>query len=107
VSEWLNVDAAVAIAPGSYQVVENDDVRIAVFNIDGAFYAIEDLCTHDYSTLTGGDLNGDEITCPLHGATFCLRTGEALTPPAYEDVPTFPVQITDEGVVQVRDNRFD
>lgn len=101
-SQWMSVDAASAIPPGGHQVLETDDVRIAVFNIEGEFFAIEDLCTHDYSTLTGGDLDGAKIVCPLHGAEFCLRTGEALTPPAYEDVATFPVRVSDAGVVEVQ-----
>jgi 3-phenylpropionate/trans-cinnamate dioxygenase ferredoxin subunit len=107
VSEWMNVDGAAAIPPGTHQVIETDDVRIAVFNIDGEFYAIEDLCTHDYSTLTDGDLEGDQIICPLHGAAFCIKTGASLTPPAYEDVATFPVRVDENGVVQVQDNRDD
>ena len=106
-SDWMSVDAASAIEPGSPRIVETDDVRIAVFNIDGNFFAIEDLCSHDYATLADGDLNGDEIICPLHGAAFCVRTGEALTAPAYEDIATFPTKVEDDGVLYVRDNRFD
>ncbi|MGH8610107.1 MAG: ferredoxin, partial [Gammaproteobacteria bacterium] len=48
----------------------------------------------------------DAITCPRHGARFCIKTGEALSPPAYEAVTTFPVRVED-GMVFVRDNRFD
>ena len=51
-------------------------------------------------------MSGDVITCPLHGAEFCLRTGEVLTPPAYEPLTTFPVRVHD-GAVQVRDPRWD
>jgi 3-phenylpropionate/trans-cinnamate dioxygenase ferredoxin component len=51
-------------------------------------------------------VDGDEVICPRHGARFCIRTGEALSPPAYEPVPTFPVRVTD-GMVQVRDDRWD
>lgn len=105
-SEWVDVDAAVAIAAGSHAVVEVDDTRILVVNVDGTFFAIEDLCTHDYSTLSGGEICGEQIACPRHGALFDLRTGEALSPPAYEDVTTFPVRV-ENGVVQVRDHRWD
>lgn len=104
--EWTHVDKASAIAPGEYRVVDVDDVMIAVFNIDGDFFAIEDNCTHDHLCLTGGDIEGDEIICPHHGARFNIKTGAALTAPAYEETPTFPVQIID-GVVQVRDDRWD
>ena len=68
---------------------------IALIRSDGKFYAIEDICTHDGAALTGGEIEGDEIVCPRHGARFCLRTGEALTPPAYEPVRVFDTKIED------------
>ena len=102
-SEWTNVAAASEIGPGDHRVVDIDEVAIAVFNLDGAYFAIEDVCTHDFGTLTGGCVEGGEIMCPRHGARFDIRTGEALTPPAYEPVATFPVRIHD-GIVQVRDD---
>lgn len=105
-ADWTDVDKAEAIAPGDYRVVDIDDALIAVFNIDGEFFAIEDVCTHDYETLTGGPVNGCEITCPRHGARFNIKTGEALCAPAYEPVSTFPVRVED-GVVQVIDDRWD
>ena len=104
--DWTNVTKTSELAPGEYRVVDVDDVMIAVFNIDGEFYAIEDKCTHDYLCLTGGEIKGDEIICPHHGARFNIRTGEALSPPAYEETPTFPVQVVD-GMIQVRDHRWD
>ncbi len=83
-----------------------DDIAVAVFNVDGEYYAIEDVCTHDGSELTGGCIEGEEVICPRHGARFNLRTGEALTPPAYEPVPTLPVRV-EAGMVQVMDDRWD
>ena len=105
-SEWTDVAPVEELAPGDYRVVDIDDALIAVFNIDGEFFAIEDVCTHDYETLTGGCIEGEEIVCPRHGARFNIKTGEALTPPAYEPVATLPVRI-ENGVVQVRDDRWD
>lgn len=99
-NDWIDVAAADDLPPGSYEVVETDDLILAVFNIDGEFFAIEDICTHDGEELTGGPVDGDQIVCPRHGARFCLRTGKALTPPAYEDLPTFPVRLRD-GRVEV------
>ena len=58
-----------------------DHRLIAVVRSEGRSYAIEDVCTHDGEALTGGPVEGGEIVCPRHGARFCLRTGEALTPP--------------------------
>lgn len=105
-TDWTDVAPAEEIAAGDYKVVDIDDALIAVFNVDGEFYAIEDVCTHDYETLTGGCIEGDEIICPRHGARFNIKTGEALTPPAYEAVATLPVRI-ENGMVQVRDDRWD
>ena len=99
-SEWTDVAAAAEFEPGEHRVIDIDDVTIAVFNLDGDFFAIEDVCTHDFGTLTGGCVEDGRIMCPRHGARFDIRTGEALTPPAYEPVTTFPVRVHD-GVVQV------
>ena len=105
-ADWTDVAPAAELPPGEWRAVEVEDTPIAVFNIDGEYHAVENLCTHDYAELTDGELQGAVITCPLHGAEFCLRTGEALSPPAYEPITTFPVRVH-EGTVQVRDPRFD
>jgi 3-phenylpropionate/trans-cinnamate dioxygenase ferredoxin subunit len=98
---WLTVAPATSIADGDYAQLEVDNALVAVFNIHGTFYAIEDVCTHDGGELAGGALEEDVVICPRHGARFCLRTGAALTPPAYEPVRTYPTRITD-GVVEVQ-----
>jgi 3-phenylpropionate/trans-cinnamate dioxygenase ferredoxin subunit len=73
---------------------------IAVFNMAGAFYAVADQCTHAEASLADGYMDGDTIECPLHGAKFCLKTGEALCQPASEPVQSFPVVLRD-GLVFV------
>ena len=109
-SDWINVAPAGELRPDRPRMVEADGVMIAVFNVNGEFHAIEDTCTHDGSPLLGSGvdaedlIDGDQIICPRHGARFCLRTGAALTPPAYEPVRTFPVRV-EGGMVQVRDDR--
>jgi len=105
-SEWHDVARVEELTPGSYRVIDLDGVTVAVFNISGRYYAIEDICTHDGGTLTGGAVLGDQIVCPRHGARFSIKTGEVLAPPAYEPVNTFPVRVQD-GRVQVRDARWD
>lgn len=105
-SDWVDVAPAAEFPEGSHRTVDADGASIAVFNVEGRYYAIEDVCTHDYEQLTGGDLEGDVIVCPRHGARFNICTGAVLSPPAYEDLPTFPVRV-ENGVVQVRDNRWD
>ena len=105
-SDWIRVCTRSELLPGEFKVVWDRDVAIAVFNIDGELYAIEDLCTHDGGELTGGVIEGRQIECPRHGARFDIVTGEALTPPAYEPTSTFPVKVED-GAVYTRDDRFD
>jgi 3-phenylpropionate/trans-cinnamate dioxygenase ferredoxin component len=106
VSDWVTVARDGEIAPGAFRVADVDGTAIVVFNLDGAYYAIEDVCTHDGGQLTGGHVESDVIVCPRHGARFCVRTGEALSPPAYEPTATFPVRI-ENGEIQVRDPRWD
>ena len=104
VSEWVDVVAESALADGEHMVVDVDGYDVAVFKIDGQFYAIEDVCTHDGAEIASGELDGDEIVCPRHGARFCVKTGEVKCAPAYEDVMTFAVRVMD-GRVEVSDQR--
>jgi 3-phenylpropionate/trans-cinnamate dioxygenase ferredoxin subunit len=100
-SEWTDVAAAGNFPVGTWRTAEVDGVFVAVFRLEDGFYAIEDVCTHDGAELTGGPLEGDQVVCPRHGARFCVRTGAALTPPAYQPTRTFPVRV-ESGAVQVR-----
>ncbi len=95
-SNWVDVCAAGALAPGEHVVVEAGDVSVVVFNLDGEFYALEDMCSHEDARLSEGMVEDHEIVCPRHGASFCLRTGKALTPPAYESVEIYAVRIEDD-----------
>lgn len=105
-SGWVDVSPLDALPRGSRKLVEVDGVMIAVFHLDDAFYAIEDVCTHDGGELAHGLVEDGVIICPRHGARFSIKTGAVLAPPAYEPVATFPVRI-DNGMVQVRDARWD
>ena len=105
-AEWVTVAKAGELKPGQWRTVDVDGVQIAVFNVDGTFYAIEDVCTYDGGILTGGQVQGSEVVCPRHGARFCVKTGAALSAPAYEPTATFPVRI-ENGHVQVKDERWD
>jgi 3-phenylpropionate/trans-cinnamate dioxygenase ferredoxin subunit len=98
---WIAVAAADSITSGDYAQIEIDAQLVAVFNIHGTFYAIDDVCTHDGGELAGGAVEDDVVICPRHGARFCLRTGAALTPPAYEPVRTYETRIND-GIVEVK-----
>ncbi len=105
-TDWTEVAPVDEFPPGSRRVVDVDDVQVLVFNIGGEYLAIEDVCTHDYSSFDDGELDGEEIICPRHGARFSVRSGEALCAPAYEPVATFPTMMKDD-MVWVRDDRWD
>lgn len=105
-SGWVRVCERSELLPGEYRNVYDGDTPIAVFNVDGELYALEDVCTHDGGELTGGLVEGREIECPRHGARFDIVTGAVLCPPAYEPVAKFPVKLED-GVVYTRDDRWD
>jgi 3-phenylpropionate/trans-cinnamate dioxygenase ferredoxin subunit len=104
-AEWVDVAKVEDFPPGTVRTVEIEGTPIAVFNLNGHYYAIEDVCTHEAETLSDGAVEGEEIVCPRHGAHFSIVTGAALSPPAYEPVTTFPVQV-EGGMVMVKDDRW-
>jgi len=90
------------LPPGTVRVfAAAPDLPIGVFNAGGELYAIEDRCSHDDGALCEGDWDPDEcvVVCPRHGANFDIRTGRALTLPAYIPVDTYPVKVVDGDVV--------
>jgi 3-phenylpropionate/trans-cinnamate dioxygenase ferredoxin component len=93
--KWVDAGEASAIAEGNTLSIAVGRRMIAVARTGGVYFAIDDVCTHDGAELTGGEIEGTEIICPRHGARFCLRTGEALTPPAYESVRVYETKIED------------
>lgn len=105
-SDWQRVCALGELLPGERTVVEVDGAMVALFNIDGTVYAIEDVCTHDGGELASGRLELYEIECPRHLARFDVRTGAARCPPAYTPTAVIPVKIED-GAIFVRDDRWD
>jgi 3-phenylpropionate/trans-cinnamate dioxygenase ferredoxin subunit len=98
-SEFVKVARIDEIPVNGSKLVEVDDVRVALFNLDGEFYAIEDVCTHDGGPLVEGEiLAGCQVQCPRHGARFDIRTGEALSFPAFEATNTYEVRIDGDDV---------
>jgi 3-phenylpropionate/trans-cinnamate dioxygenase ferredoxin subunit len=98
-TRFVRVARADEIPPGEKKIVEVDGVLVVVVNLGGAFYAIEDVCTHDGGPLGEGNLEGHELICPRHGARFDVRTGDALTLPAFEAAPTYEVRVEDGDVL--------
>jgi 3-phenylpropionate/trans-cinnamate dioxygenase ferredoxin component len=102
--EWINVFNENALMNGENNVIDVDGTDVAIFKINDEFFAIEDVCSHDGTEIASGELDGDEIICPRHGARFCIKTGTVKSAPAYEDIHSYPVRIV-EGIVQIKDNR--
>jgi 3-phenylpropionate/trans-cinnamate dioxygenase ferredoxin component len=99
--KWIDAGPTADLHDGEAISIPVGRRMIAVVRSGGEYFAIEDVCTHDGAELTGGDVEGTEIICPRHGARFCLRTGQALSPPAYEPVRVFETKIS-EGRLWVR-----
>ncbi len=97
VDEWVVVAPVADIPPGHAARVEIDEVPIAIFNIAGEFFCLDDTCTHAEASLSDGDLDIRRcaIECPLHGSAFDLRTGDALTLPATEPVRVHRIDVVD------------
>jgi 3-phenylpropionate/trans-cinnamate dioxygenase ferredoxin subunit len=93
---WQSVGSVADIPPERVSVFHIGDHDVAVCNLDGQFYAIDDLCTHDGGSLDQGELDGAEIECPRHGARFNVTTGSATQLPAFEPVETHDVRVEGE-----------
>ena len=86
------------LAPGQALAVEVNGKRIALCNVDGAYYAIDDECPHRSALLSEGELTGKLITCPQHGAVFDVTTGDVLEGPAGEGVARYNVRVAGSAI---------
>ena len=86
------------IPPGGGKSVQVGDHQIALFNVEGTFYAIGAECTHQGGPLAEGSLEGTTVTCPWHGASFEIGTGKNLSPPAPSEVPSYKVRVEGNDV---------
>ena len=84
--------------PGTISVHEVGEVRVALCNVNGRFYAIYDVCTHDGGSLDQGELDENLVECPRHGAKFDVTTGRAVVLPAVRPVKTYPVEVEGDDV---------
>jgi 3-phenylpropionate/trans-cinnamate dioxygenase ferredoxin subunit len=91
-SEWIDIGGSESVSETAPFSAEVDGIPIVVVRCDAEIYAVEDRCTHDGEPLGEAEVESCQIVCPRHGAHFCLRSGEALTPPAYEPLRTFKVR---------------
>ena len=98
-SGWTDIGNIAELESSSRLEADVDGYRVRVALVNGTLYAFEDRCTHDDSPFDDAPIENTEIICPRHGAHFCARTGEALTPPAYEPLRTFKVKVEDGRIL--------
>jgi nitrite reductase/ring-hydroxylating ferredoxin subunit len=92
--QFIKVATTDELADQQAKLVEVEGQKIALFRVDGGFYALSDTCTHRRGPLSEGTVEGAEVTCPWHGATFDIRTGAVLGPPAGQAVKSNPGRVT-------------
>ena len=87
------------IQPSHMKEVQLDGQNICLVNIEGKYYAIGNICTHEGGPLADGTLEGYEVECPWHGSKFDVRTGEVKEPPASEPEPTYQVKVDGNNIL--------
>jgi nitrite reductase/ring-hydroxylating ferredoxin subunit len=96
----VTVGKAANVAPGELAAFDVDGTPIAVANVDGRLFAIDEMCTHEQCSLVEeGTLEGPVVTCGCHGAQFDVRTGEVLAPPALEPLRVYPLRMEQDDIV--------
>jgi nitrite reductase/ring-hydroxylating ferredoxin subunit len=102
---YIRVAEKSEITVGKTKKVTAADTQILIANVNGAFYAIDALCTHYGGDLSEGKLEGTIITCPIHGAKFDVTTGKVVSPPMepldrpeIENLPTYPLKVETQGI---------
>ena len=98
---FVRIASTDEVGPGEARQVEVGEKVVALFNVDGTYYAIDGVCTHRGGPLGDGGLEGKQVTCPWHGGTFDVTTGEATGPPPSEKVVCYEVRVNG-GDVEVK-----
>lgn len=96
--EYVKVAKVGDVPKGRGLAVQVAGKQIGLFNLGGSIHAIDDVCTHADASLCEGDVSGDEVVCPLHFATFDIKTGQCTGPPAAEDVTSYRVRVDGDDV---------
>jgi len=100
-AKWVTAGRADDLAPGHVRVVQDGRTRLAVCNVGDSIHCIADVCTHDGASFDQGELDGNEIECPRHGARFDVTSGRATCLPAIVPVKVYPVRI-ENGDIQIQ-----
>lgn len=97
-TEWQRVASTSDVTEDEPLAVRVGEHPIALYRVDGTFYATHDICTHEFASLSEGFVEGDAIECPLHAGKFHIPTGKALAAPVTEDLRTYDVKIVDDKI---------
>jgi len=98
-SPFVKVAQLDELSDGEMMSVEVGNDRVLLANVGGNVHAVADICSHAYASLSEGDLNGSEVECPLHGGTFDVTTGEALTPPPDRNITVYELRIEGQDIL--------
>ncbi len=97
--DFVKVATVGDIASGEMKRVEAGGEQILLANVDGTYHAVGDECTHEYASLSEGELAGETVECPLHSSQFSVRTGKVEFPPADEDLPVYSVRVEGDDIL--------
>jgi len=97
-TNWVTVARRADVPAGQAKGVKVGNQEIALYNLDGEYYATDNVCSHAYAQLSDGFIERGQIVCPLHAGCFDIKTGKALEPPAEEDIKTFPVRLNGDEI---------
>ena len=97
--KYVAVATAAEIQPGKTRRVVLDGHPVLLANVEGSYYAVDDMCTHEDSSLSLGCLKGDLVSCTLHGSRFSVVTGEPMEEPATEPLKTWPIRVHDGEIL--------
>lgn len=93
-SDFTKVAKTNELEPGQARLVNVKGKQLALFNVDGQFFALDNTCTHRGGPLAEGKISGHKVTCLWHGSTFDIKTGEVVGPPAQRAVARYGVRVT-------------
>ena len=100
--QFVPVALVADITPGSLKQVDVAGRELAIANVEGRFFAMDNECTHSGCALADGELDGYDVTCGCHGSRFDVRTGGVLSGPALDPVATFPLRLEGDRILVAR-----
>lgn len=98
-SEYVRVARTGEVPPGAMKRVDVAGHPVALINLGGEFFAIDDTCSHEETSLSQGTVTGEVVVCPKHGARFNAKTGRVLSLPAVRSLATYPVRVEGDDVL--------